>query len=168
MRRQQSPPPLVVNGWSIFAHPLFLDQIDNLVVEIERLRAKDPEGYTGKRAAKLLAAISKLAFEVIPGNPANPNYRQGSALGENRKHWFRARFFQQFRLFFRYQEQSKIIIFASVNDDDSKRAHESSNDACRTFRRMLKSGHPPDEWDALLREAKTNSERLKRRASRSA
>lgn len=40
-----------------------------------------------------------------------------------------------------------------VNDDDSKRAYESSDDAYRVFRRMLGSGHPPDDWDQLLQEA---------------
>ena len=146
--------------------PLFLDQIDKLVVEVERLRAKDPKGFTSKRATKLLAALSKLVFEVIPGNPSNPDYRQGSTLGESRKHWFRAKFFQQFRLFFRYQEKSKIIVFAWANDEDTKRAYESRNDAYRTFRRMLESGTPPDEWDTLLREAKADNERLKRNAFR--
>jgi len=162
MKRPHIQPPLLVKGWNIFAHPLFLDQIDKLVVEVERLRAKDPKGFTGKRATKLLAAISKLAFEVIPGNPSNPDYRQGSTIGENRKHWFRAKFFQQFRLFFRYHEQSKIIVYAWVNDEDTKRAYESSNDAYRTFRRMLESGHPPDDWDALFKEANADNEKLNR------
>ena len=165
MKQQPPSPPLVANGWSIFAHPLFLDQIDKLAAEVERLRAKDPKGYTGKRAAKMLAAISKLAFDVIPADPGNPAYRQGSTLGESRKHWFRAKFFQQFRLFFRYHAQSKIIVYAWVNDDDTKRAYESSDDAYRTFRRMLESGHPPDDWDTLLRESKPGNERLRQRAS---
>lgn len=164
--RQPDTPPLVVNGWTIFAHPLFLDEVEKLAVEVERLRAKDSVGYTGKRATKLLAAISKLAFEVIPGDPANPAYRQGATLGGSRKHWFRAKFFQQFRLFFRYHAESKIIVYAWVNDEDTKRAYESSDDAYRTFRRMLESGHPPDDWDALLREARAAGERLGRRAGR--
>ncbi len=166
MKQPSLPPPLVVNGWSIFAHPLFLDQVEKLTIEVERLRAKDEKGYTGKRATKLLAAISKLAFEVIPGNPKNPDYRQGSTLGGSRKHWFRAKFFQQYRLFFRYHEQSKIIVYAWVNDDETKRAYESSDDAYRTFRRMLESGHPPNDWEELLRESKAASTRLSRHSTR--
>ena len=27
--------PLVVNGWSIYAHPLFLDQLEGLIEEVE-------------------------------------------------------------------------------------------------------------------------------------
>jgi hypothetical protein len=36
-----------------------------------------------------------------------------------------------------------VIVFAWVNDEDTKRAYESSDDAYRVFRKMLKSGHPP-------------------------
>jgi hypothetical protein len=39
------------------------------------------------------------------------NYRQGGTLGEEYKHWFRAKFLQQFSLFFRSQqtEGAKIM-----------------------------------------------------------
>lgn len=42
-----------------------------------------------------------------------------------------------------------MIVFAWVNDEDSKRAYESSDDAHRVFRKMLESGHPPDDWGRL-------------------
>ena len=105
-----------------------------------------------KNACKRLAAIIKLVFDVIPQDPARPEYRQGGALGAEHKHWFRAKFFQQYRLFFRYHAQSKIIVFAWVNDDDTKRAYESDTDAYRMYRKMLDDGHPPDNWEQLLAE----------------
>jgi len=37
-----------------------------------------------------------------------------------------------------------------VNDEDTKRAYENSDDAYRVFRKMLESGRPPDDWDQLL------------------
>ena len=107
-----------------------------------------------------MAAVTKLAFDVIPQDPSKPEYRQGGTLGEEHKHWFRAKFFQQYRLFFRYHGPSKIIILAWVNDEDTKRAYESSDDAYRVFRKMLASGHPPDSWDKLLKEATQESARL--------
>lgn len=152
--------PLVINGWTIFAHSLFLEQLETLLQKVERLRRKDPTGYTRKNATKQLAAIAKLAFEIIPQDPARTDYRQGSALGDEHKHWFRAKFFQQYRLFFRYHLESKIIIYAWVNDDKTKRAYGSSTDAYRVFRRMIKSGHPPDDWKTLLNEAKQEYKRL--------
>ncbi len=160
--------PLVINGWTIFAHSLFLEQLEALLHKVERLRRKDPKGYTKKNATKQLAAISKLAFGIIPQDPAQADYRQGSTLGNEHKHWFRAKFFQQYRLFFRYHQQSKIIVYAWVNDDNTKRAYGSSTDAYRIFRRMIESGHPPDDWKTLLKEAKQESKRLQDALEKSA
>jgi toxin YhaV len=155
------PEPLVAHGWTIFAHPLFLDQLEELTKQVEALRQKDPTGFRKKNATKRLAAIAKLAFDVIPQDPARPEYRQGNSLGDDHKHWFRAKFFQQYRLFFRYHAASKVIVFARVNDEDTKRAYESGADAYRVFRKMLATGHPPDGWERLLTEARAESGRLR-------
>ena len=114
--------PLVIHGWTVFVHPLFLAQIEALILQVESLKQKDPAGYVKKNASKRLAAITKLAFDVIPQDPTRPEYRQGGTLGDAHKHWFRAKFFQQYRLFFRYHAAAKVLVFAWVNDDDSKRA----------------------------------------------
>ena len=143
---------LVIHGWTVFAHPLFLAQLDSLSAQVESLQQKDPIGYTRKNAYKRLAAIKRLAFDVIPQDPTNPEYRQGARLGGDHKHWFRAKFFQQYRLFFRYHTSSRIIVLAWVNDDTCKRAYESSDDAYKVFQQMLLSSHPPDDWDQLLQE----------------
>ncbi len=152
--------PLVINGWSIFAHPLFVDQIDDLESQVKKLRKKDPVNYTKKNATKRLAAILKLAFKVIPQDPTLTEYRQGTTLGEQHKHWFRAKFFQQYRLFFRFHSESKIIVYAWVNDENNKRVYNSKADAYRVFEKMLIDGHPPDSWEDLLSEAKAASKRL--------
>lgn len=153
---------LVVSGWTIFAHPLFLAQIEALTRQVEGFKQKDPVGYAKKNASKRLAAIIKLAFEVIPQDPTRSEYRQGNTLGDDHKHWFRAKFFQQYRLFFRYHAPSKVIVFVWVNDEDTKRAYESSDDAYRVFRKMLERGHPPDDWNQLLVEARAEGGRLQR------
>lgn len=158
----QPDAPLVVNGWSLFAHPFFLDQVEALIAKVEALKARDPKTWKRKNSTKRLSAIAKLALEVIPEDPARPEYRQGGTLGDGRKHWFRARFHQQYRLFFRFHAAHRIIVFAWVNDEDSKRAYESSVDAYRVFGKMLDAGHPPEDWDALLKEARTTSRRLTR------
>ena len=87
------PEPLVIHGWTVFAHPLVLAQIEALAQQVESLKQKDPVGYMQKNASKRLAAILKLAFDVIPQDPARAEYRQGATLGDDPKHWFRARFF---------------------------------------------------------------------------
>ncbi|OYV74722.1 MAG: toxin [Chromatiales bacterium 21-64-14] len=152
--------PLVVNGWTLFAHPLFLEQLEALTQPVEGLKQKDPGGYTRGNATNRLAAIAKLALEVIPQDPARPEYRQGNTLGGDHKHWFRAKFLQQYRLFFRYHAPSKVIVYAWVNDEDTQRAYARSGDASRVFRKMLENGHPPDDWDRLLAEARAESNRM--------
>jgi toxin YhaV len=144
---------LVINGWTIFAHPLFLDTLETLAAQVAALQQKDPSGYLNKNASKRLAAINTLAFEIIPQDPTRSEYRQGATLGGDHKHWFRAKFFQQYRLFFRYHQESKIIVYAWVNDENTKRAYNSDTDAYRVFKRMLKRGNPPDDWLTLLAEA---------------
>lgn len=156
------PAPVLIHGWTIFAHPLFLAQLEALAQQVEAFKQKDPAGYVKKNAAKRLAAVTKLAFDVIPQDPTRSEYRQGNTLGEEHKHWFRAKFFQQYRLFFRYHLPSKVIVFAWVNDEDTKRAYDSSDDAYRVFRKMLESGHPPDNWNQLLAEVRAEGQRLQR------
>ncbi|MFZ3035440.1 MAG: type II toxin-antitoxin system YhaV family toxin [Parvibaculum sp.] len=152
--------PIVINGWSIYAHPVFLDQIDGLIEEVEARKKADPEDYRKKNSAKRLAAIFKLVTETIPADPMHAQFRQGSTLGQNRKHWFRAKFFQQYRLFFRFDSASKVIILAWVNDDKSLRAYGSKTDAYATFKGMLDSGNPPESFNALLKDAANASSRF--------
>ncbi len=54
---------------------------------------------------------------------------------------------------------------AWVNDENTKRAYESSDDAYRVFRKMLESGHPPDDWSQLLAEARAEGQRLQQFAA---
>lgn len=149
---------LTINGWTIYLHPLFVDALDAMMADVRKARAADPENYRQKRAAKLLAATRKMAFEEIPANPADPKFRQGATLGDAYKHWFRGKYVQQYRLFFRYHEERKIVVLAWVNDEKTKRAYGSRTDAYAVFARMLKNGHPPDDWAALVAESKTQAD----------
>ncbi|ALS97163.1 type II toxin-antitoxin system YhaV family toxin [Lacimicrobium alkaliphilum] len=143
--------PTQVNGWSLYGHPCFNTQYNELVGQVEALKQKHPQDYIHKNASKRLAAIQKLIYDVIPQDPTRPEYRQGTTLGDAYKHWFRATFFQQYRLFFRYHEPSKTIVYAWVNDEKTKRAYDSKTDACKVFEKMLNSGNPPDDWNSLVR-----------------
>ncbi len=145
---------MVIKGWTIFAHPLLLDQLERATAAVEEAKAANPNGYQGTAKAKLLAMLSKLIFETVPADPTRREYRQGETLGKARKHWFRAKFGNgRFRLFFRYDSNSKVIIFAWVNDDSTLRTYGSKTDAYRVFKGMLDKGNPPDDWKALLAAA---------------
>ncbi len=139
-----------INGWTLYLHPLFASALRQMIEDVRRAKAADPVNYRNKRAAKLLAATRKMAFEDIPANPADPKFRQGDTLGERYKHWFRGKYLQQYRLFFRYHETQRIIVLAWVNDETSKRAYGSRTDAYAVFAKMLQNGNPPDDWPGLL------------------
>jgi toxin YhaV len=145
----------ITNGWHLFAHPLFLAQLEKLTVAVEKLQQSDPVDYQKTANAKLLAALRQLVFETIPSDPTRADYRQGGTLGSDRKHWFRAKFGNgRFRLFFRFDSKAKIIIFAWVNDETTLRTYGSKTDAYAVFRKMLDEGNPPDSWSALLDASK--------------
>ena len=144
----------IVNGWTLYAHPLFLDQLERLTNAIERAAKKNPTGFAASADAKLLAAMRKLMFEVIPIDPARPEFRQGGTLGQARKHWFRAKFGGgRVRLFFRYSTSAKIIIFAWVNDRDTLRTYGAKSDAYAVFKAMLDKGNPPEDWVVLMAQS---------------
>ena len=145
---------LTINGWTILAHPLFLDQLEKLTTAVEALKAKKPGQYQKNASTKLLAALNKLVFQTIPADPTANVYRQGSTLGEAHKHWFRAKFGNgRFRLFFRYDSAAKVIIFAWVNDETTLRTYGARTDAYKVFKGMLDAGNPPDDWAALHKAA---------------
>jgi len=101
----------------------------------------------------VLANIVELALNRIPHDPTLPRYRQGETLGKNYKHWFREKFSNgRFRLFFRYDLKSKIIVYAWVNDSKTLRSYGSATDAYAVFSSMLRRGNPPDDWHELLKQ----------------
>jgi toxin YhaV len=143
-------------GWTILAHPLFLEQIERLVAAAEaeasgRTRLPGPN-------AKLLAHLLDLAFDKIPRDPGNTAFRQGGTLGDDRKHWFRGKTGNgRYRLFYRFQSRARIIVYAWVNDENSLRTYGSSTDAYAVFAKMLSEGNPPDDFDSLVAAASSRS-----------
>ncbi len=161
MAKTQSP-PIIIHGWSIFAHSCFLGQVEALQIKVNELRQKYPEAWETKNAAKRLAVIARFVTDDIPQDPTRDIYRLGGALGDENKHWFRAKFYQQYRLFFRYHLESKVIVFGWVNDPETKRAYDSKTDAYRVFKKMIERGNPPSDWDDLLSAAQSESDRLEK------
>lgn len=149
-----------VHGWALFAHPCFLDQLENLLSAVEDEAAKHPDRYRESANYKVLNAIGQLAFDLIPQDPTRREYRHGGALKGARRHWFRAKFGGgRFRLFFRFRTDVRVIVFGWVNDEETLRTYGSRTDAYVVFGKMLDAGHPPDDWDALMAEASTGEVR---------
>jgi toxin YhaV len=141
-----------VNGWTLLADPMFLDQVEKLLDAVDRETAHD----RGVRSAntKLISILTKLVYEVVPSDPERAEYRQGQTLGQHRKHWFRAKFGNgRFRLFFRFRTDVRIIVYSWVNDSETLRTYGSRTDAYAVFGRMLDAGNPPDDWNELVSRA---------------
>lgn len=144
---------MVVNGWTLLFHDAILAQLKLLSEANARARKNDPKGFRSNTNVKVFAAVAKLVLEIIPADPTRADYRQGNTLGPEYRHWFRARFFGRFRLFFRYDSRARLIVYAWVNDERMLRQRGGRTDPYEVFRRMLASGHPPDDWAALVKSA---------------
>lgn len=144
----------MVHGWTILLYPSLLDQLEKLLAAAEVERSKRRAGEPAGFHMKVAASIRHLILHEIPEDPSRPKYRQGGTLGHNRKHWLRAKFGNgRFRLFFRYHSKARLIVFVWVNDAETLRTYGSRTDAYLVFGRMLDSGNPPDDRDALVRAA---------------
>lgn len=77
---------MVINGWTVLAHPHFLEQFEKLITAVEALQSKSPSDFEKSANAKLLAALHKLVTDMVPSDPIAAGYRQGSTLGDDGKH----------------------------------------------------------------------------------
>jgi toxin YhaV len=139
-----------VEGWALYLHPLFQQQLEKLTAQVEALKAKDPLGYKQQPATKLLATLNRYVREIIPRNPNAAEFRQGNTLGADNRHWFRAKFHERYRLFYRFSSKEKVIVYAWVNDEKTLRKAGSKTDPYAVFRAMLEAGNPPRTMAELL------------------
>lgn len=146
---------MVVNGWTLLFHDAVIGQLRKLAGACERARKADPKNFRSNANVRLLAALAKLMLSAIPADPARAEHRQGNTLGEEYRHWFRAKLFGRFRLFFRYDSRSRLIFYACVDDERSLRQRGSKGDPYEVFRRMLEAGNPPDQWAALMKSSRS-------------
>src|ERR1700757_2704019 len=140
-------------GWRLFQHLLFESQLKKLTDEVERLSLTQPGFHKEHPKTKLLATILRLITEAIPRDPGAPEFRQGDTLGRDNRHWFRAKFHQRYRLFFRFSSKDKVIVYVWVNDQSTLRKAGARTDAYAVFKSMLDAGEPPRTLEALLRRA---------------
>lgn len=138
------------HGWTLLFHERCVEQLQRLGAASDRAINADPKRASHNANVRLFRALSRLILEVVPGDPAREAYRQGSTLGPAHRHWRRAKFAQRLRLFFRYDSNARVIVFAWVNDEQSLRASGGKCDPYVVFRKMLERGNPPEDWEALL------------------
>lgn len=142
------------HGWTLLFHEGVIAQLRALHTAAERAERADPEGFQRNANVKLLRALSHVILETVPLDPARDEFRQGNTLGPAYRHWRRVKIGRRFRLFFRYDSRSRIIVFAWVNDEQSLRASGSRSDPYAVFVRRLSQGNPPDDWASLVAASK--------------
>jgi toxin YhaV len=154
-RRESSKTPAALaalthaHGWSLLMHPLLLGQIEKLTNAADQERAQFSDGLPGA-TTKLLGHLLDLVFDKIPQRPGDTIYRGGKSLPDD---WFRAKTGGgRYRLFYRFDSKTRLIVYAWVNDENNLRTYGSRTDAYAVFRDMIADGDPPEDW-ARLRAA---------------
>lgn len=138
------------HGWNLLFHECLSEQLQKLHAASERAMQQDPQGCESNANVRLFAALSRLIFDAVPSDPNRDEYRQGNTMGSAFRHWRRAKIGRRFRLFFRFDTKTRLIIFAWVNDENTLRSSGSKNGPYTVFQRMLERGQPPDDWAALI------------------
>jgi len=144
------------HGWNLLFHECLSDQLQKLYAASLRAQQQDPQGFESNANVRLFGALSKLIFDVVPSDPNREEYRQGNTMRVTFRHWRRAKLGQRFRLFFRFDSKTRVILFAWVNDENTLRSSGSKSDPYTVFQRMLERGHPPDDWAALVAVSRTD------------
>lgn len=142
------------HGWNLLFHDCLIEQLQKLHGAVERAQAQDASGFESNANVKLFNALSRLMLETVPSDPNREEYRQGNTMGPAFRHWRRAKIGRRFRVFFRFDSRSKVIIFAWVNDENTLRSSGSKTDPYAVFQKMLQRGHPPDDWAVLMSASK--------------
>ncbi len=144
------------HGWNLLFHDCLIEQLQKLQTAAQRAQAQDPQGFESNANVKLFKALSQSILETVPNDPNREDYRQGNTMGAAFRHWRRAKIGRRFRLFFRFDSKTKVIIFAWVNDENTLRSSGSKSDPYAVFQKMLERGHPPDDWAALMTASKAH------------
>lgn len=142
--------PIEKNGWTLLFHDAFIAQLTALARAAEKAQKKGPAAAEKSQSVKLLSALSDHIFRIVPEDPAHPKFEQGNTLSPRHRGWRRAKFFQRYRLFFRFHTTSRIVVFAWVYDATSLRSKGGRRDPYAIFERMLDRGDPPDRWESRL------------------
>ena len=100
------------HNWKLFFHPCIVEQLKKLKAATNHASAADPVGFAANANVKLYRALIHLILEIVPLDPGLDEYRQGNTIGRDYRHWRRAKIWRRFRLFFRYDSRTRVIVYA--------------------------------------------------------
>lgn len=152
------------HGWTLLFHDHIVEQLQRLQAAAERAEKAGRKATEHNANVKAFRALSRLILNAVPSDPSGEEYRQGNTLGPAYRHWRRAKFGGRFRLFFRYDSRTKVIVYAWVNDERTLRAAGAKSDPYVVFQRMLERGNPPDHWEALVAVSRSEWSGIRKRS----
>ncbi|AYA91179.1 type II toxin-antitoxin system YhaV family toxin [Stenotrophomonas maltophilia group sp. P373] len=143
---------MIVKGWKLKAHRLFLEKYEQLLAAVERKAEDDPEGFADSPDWKLLDRLDRVIFERVPQDPTHVDYVV-STLG--RAAWRRVKggMPSRYRLFFQFRSDRRTIIYAWYNDENTLRKAGARTDVYVVFKALLKRGTVPSDFEELERHA---------------
>lgn len=141
--------PLVCNGWTIYFHPLFNKQFQEIVSEVENLSSELPrDKYLTHSSVKMLKALSEGIKDKIPSDPFASHF----ALQKPLEKYCRLKKMGlpgRYRLFFKASSEKKTIIILWLG---YPRKEGDKKDCYAVFKKMVNKGRFPESIDELVAE----------------
>ena len=140
------------HGWNLLFHEGLIEQLQKLQAAAQRAQAQDPQGFESNANLKLFNALAQLMLETVPSDPSRDEYRQGNTMGPAFRHWRRAKLGRRFRLFFRFDSKTRIIIFMATMEAQTYLAKRQARADLNAFDAVMArtGGEPPREGDRIL------------------
>ena len=139
-----SSAPFVVNGWTVYFHPVFAARFDGLLRRAEKARAA---GRAGDPDLKLLAAVARLVESVVPADPDHADFRLAGDLARFRRAKGRG-LPARHRLFWIFSTRARAIVFLYLNDESTLRKAGARSDPYVRFRTLVRRGEIGDDFES--------------------
>lgn len=140
------------HGWNLLFHDGLIEQLQKLQTAAQKAKAQDPQGFESNANLKLFNALAQLMLETVPSDPSRDEYRKGNTMGPAFRHWRRAKLGRRFRLFFRFDSKTRIIIFMAMMEAQTYLAKRQARADLNAFDAVMArtGGEPPREGDRIL------------------
>ena len=140
------------HSWNLLFHDGLIEQLQKLQTAAQKAQTQDTQGFESNANVKLFNALAQLMLETVPSDPNRDEYRQGNTMGPAFRHWRRAKLGRRFRLFFRFDSKTRIIIFMAMMEAQTYLAKRQARADLNAFDAVMArtGGEPPREGDRIL------------------
>ena len=140
------------HSWNLLFHDGLIEQLQKLQTAAQKAQTQDTQGFESNANVKLFNALAQLMLETVPSDPSRDEYRQGNTMGPAFRHWRRAKLGRRFRLFFRFDSKTRIIIFMAMMEAQTYLAKRQARADLNAFDAVMArtGGEPPREGDRIL------------------